>query len=127
MPLICSSRALLVLAGVLIGLALMGAVPPRLEPIPQFPSLMGQVLIAAPGMGDPRFRRTVILIVRHSKEGAFGITINRPMGRHPLAILLEMLGETDVAAQGGIELFAGGPVQPEAAFVIHTTDYQRSE
>jgi putative transcriptional regulator len=26
-----------------------------------------------------------------------------------------------------VQIFAGGPVQPEAIFVIHTTDYTRSE
>src|SRR5262252_6566409 len=127
MPSLGSRRPVLAFAALLIALVLTAAVPPRLEPVPQFPSLMGQLLIAAPGIGDPRFRRTVILIVRHSKEGAFGLTINRPLGVHTLASLLAMLGEADAAATGEVQLFAGGPVQPQAAFVVHTADYQRSE
>jgi putative transcriptional regulator len=89
--------------------------------------LAGQLLIASPQIGDPRFSRTVILLVRHNKDGAFGIVINRPVGKYPLASLLNSFGENDAAASGSVEVFAGGPVQPEAAFVIHTADYSRSE
>jgi putative transcriptional regulator len=77
-------------------------------------------------MGDPPFRRTVILVVRHTKEGALGIALNHHMGRFALARLLESLGEKGAAAQGDVEIFAGGPVEPEAAFVIHTAEYKRS-
>src|SRR5262250_930942 len=116
MPSLGLRRPVLAFTALLIALVLTGAVPPRLDPVPQFPSLMGQVLIAAPGIGDPRFRRSVILIVRHGKEGAFGIAINPPIGEPPFANLLAMLGEPGISAQGTVTLFAGGPVQPEAAF-----------
>jgi putative transcriptional regulator len=127
MPSVWHGRAYFALAGLLLTAALLGAVPPKLELTPPFASLQGQLLIASPGIGDPRFSRTVILIVRHSREGAFGITINRPIGERPLATLLEMLGERNASAGGSVQIFAGGPVQPDAAFVIHTTDYNRSE
>jgi putative transcriptional regulator len=78
-------------------------------------------------MGDPRFRHTVILMVRHGKDGALGIVINRPAGKISLARLFESLGEKDTAPDGEADVFAGGPVQPAAAFVIHTRDYQRGE
>ena len=51
-------------------------------------SLAGQLLIAAPTMGDPRFVQTVILMVRHDHSGAMGIVVNRPLGERPLAALL---------------------------------------
>src|ERR1700688_4491331 len=54
-------------------------------PTPQQASLAGQLLVATPDMGDPRFARAVILIVRHDRTGAFGIVINRPLGEGPLA------------------------------------------
>jgi putative transcriptional regulator len=107
--------------------ALVGAAPPKHEVAPQDPTLAGQVLIASQGIGDPRFYRTVILMVRHNKDGAFGITINRPIGERSLASLLEMLGEKDAQAEGNVQIFAGGPVQPGSAFVVHTADYNRSE
>ncbi len=119
-------RVFLALGAFLLAAALLGAVQAELEPRPDRASLAGQVLIASPEMGDPHFRRTVILVVRHNKDGAAGITLNRPIGRYALASLLESLGEKDTAAQGDVEIFAGGPVQPEAAFVIHTAEYSRS-
>ena len=124
---ICLGRLMLAVCGFLVTGALLGAVPPRLEQGPEHSSLVGQVLIASPKIADPRFQRTVILIVRHSKDGAVGITINRPIGEHSLASLLAMLGENGSSVEGDVQIFAGGPVQPEAIFIIHTTDYARSE
>jgi len=120
-------RLFLVFAAFLLTAALPGTVPPRLDQEPDFPSLVGQVLVASPDMGDPRFQRTVILIVRHNKQGAFGITINRPIGEHSLASLLDMLGERDTSAEGNVQIFAGGPVQPEVGFVIHSAEYVRDD
>jgi putative transcriptional regulator len=96
------------------------------EPAPHV-SIAGQFLVAAPSMGDPRFQRTVILMVRHDREGAFGLVVNRPFGERPLATLLDMLGEKETAAAGTVRLFAGGPVQPERGFVLHSSDYQRPD
>lgn len=126
-PLAFLKRLFLVFGAFLLTAALPGTVPPRLDQEPDFPSLVGQVLIASPNMGDPRFQRAVILIVRHNKQGAFGITINRPIGEHSLASLLEMLGEKDTSAEGNVQIFAGGPVQPEVGFVIHSAEYVRDE
>jgi len=89
-------------------------------------SLAGQLLIAAPAMSDPRFDRAVILMVRHSQTGALGIAINQPLGERPLAVLLDALGEKDSGASGTIRIFMGGPVQPEFAFVLHSSDYRAS-
>jgi len=116
---------LLVFGGLLIAVPLLAAVPPRLELEPEYPSLVGQVLIASPAIGDPRFSRTVLLMVRHTKDGAFGITINRPLGEHSLAQLLELFGESDASAEGSVQIFAGGPVQPGVCFVVHSADYNR--
>ena len=91
------------------------------------PSLKGQLLLASPGMGDPRFRRAVIVMVKHDKTGALGITINRPVGVRALATLLEALGKQAPPGAGTVSLFAGGPVQPEAGFIVHSTEYERKE
>jgi len=42
------------------------------------PSLKGQLLIAAPQLADPNFSRTVVLMIEHTDEGAFGVVLNRP-------------------------------------------------
>src|SRR6202040_3053911 len=72
-------------------------------------SLAGQFLIATPAMRDSRFDHTVILMLRHDQDGAFGIVINRPLGQRPLA---DLLGTKDTAASGNVQVFVGGPVQP---------------
>lgn len=95
-------------------------------PTPQQASLAGQLLVATPDMGDPRFARAVILIVRHDRTGAFGIVINRPLGEGPLADLLRAIGDKDTRTTENIRLFAGGPVQPEVCVVIHSAEYRQS-
>ena len=54
--------------------------------------LAGQILIAMPGMVDPRFDHSVILVCAHSAEGAMGIIINKPLEELTFAGLLEQLG-----------------------------------
>jgi putative transcriptional regulator len=90
-------------------------------------SLAGQFLVATPSMGDPRFAHAVILIARHDKDGAFGLIINRPAAERPLSELLEALGDSGTPVNGTVRLFAGGPVQPELGFVIHSPDYHSAQ
>ena len=90
-------------------------------------SFVGQLLIAAPTMSDPRFAHTVILMVRHDQAGAFGIVINRPVGERSIAALLEAAGDIQTDVAGSVRVFAGGPVQPELGFVVHSADYHRAE
>ncbi len=86
-------------------------------------SLAGQFLIATPAMRDTRFDRAVILMLRHDKDGAFGIVINRPVGERPMS---DLLGTNDTAATGKVQVFVGGPVQPNIGFVVHSSDYHRA-
>jgi putative transcriptional regulator len=106
-------------------LALLAVAPPiaAQQPDEKFVSLAGQFLVATPSMEDQRFARTVILMARHNKDGAFGLIINRPAAERPLSQVLEALGEKGVPVGGSVRLFAGGPVQPELGFVIHSPDY----
>ena len=115
-----------IMAAILLPATLYAALPtPAEAPEQQF--LTGQLLIASPTMGDPRFLQTVILMVRHDRNGALGIVINRPIGDRPLARLLEALGENDPGVAGTVRIFAGGPVQPDIGFVLHSTDYHRPD
>lgn len=125
MPTVWPRRVLLGLAAVLLPAALLHAALPKHRLSPDDISLAGQVLIASERMGDPRFARTVIFMVKHNKDGAFGIAINRPVAERSLASLLELLGEKDVASTDSVRIFAGGPVQPEIGLVVHTPDYRR--
>ena len=86
-------------------------------------SVKGKFLVANPSIKDPRFSRTVILMVRHSEGGAFGLIVNRPGGVAVVA------SDKDKADGEGLKLpaFYGGPVEPERAFVIHSPEYKASD
>jgi putative transcriptional regulator len=113
--------------GAAIGAMLLTAALPAPTAAPQRASLAGQLLIAAPSMRDPRFYQTVIVLVRHDRSGAMGIVVNRPLLERPLAALLEALGEQSAGAAGSVRIYAGGPVEPELGFVVHSAEYRRAE
>lgn len=111
--------------GLLVAASLFLAVPmPSGAAGPEEAFLTGQFLIASPSMGDPRFYHAVILVVHHDKEGALGIVINRPVAAEPMQRLLEELGQQGAKASGTVEVFAGGPVQPNVGFVLHSAEYK---
>lgn len=92
--------------------------------------LNGKVLVAMPGIGDPRFERAVIYLCAHSADGAMGLVINRVSNQITFPALLEKLGI--ISATSRIELYpdvarktvqSGGPVEAGRGFVLHTTDY----
>jgi putative transcriptional regulator len=115
-----------VLAAAMLALVLTAALPVPTA-LPQRASLAGQLLVAAPSMGDPRFYQTVIMLLRHDRTGAMGIVVNRPLQERPLAALLEALGEKADGATGNVRIFAGGPVQPELGLVLHSAEYRRAD
>jgi putative transcriptional regulator len=116
------------LAAMLASALWLDAARPTAAQTPATVSLAGQFLVASPSMGDPRFDRTVILMVAHDRNGALGIVINRPIGERPIATLLQRLGEQDTSGvTGNVRVFSGGPVQPGVGFVIHSADYGRAQ
>ena len=98
--------------------------PPALAP-PQA-TLAGDLLVASPHIGDPRFRHTVILIVEQGDGGALGIVVNRPLAVVPLAGLLKAMGLSGAGVKATIRIFAGGPVDPSAGFVLYSADDRRA-
>jgi putative transcriptional regulator len=127
MPLSWFERPLLALAAILLPATLVYAALQNPAEPPGQASLAGRILIASPGLRDPRFDHTVVLMVRHSAGGALGIVLNHPLGERPLASLLDAIGENSSGITGTSRIFSGGPVQPEIGFVIHSTDYHRPE
>src|ERR1700727_109170 len=82
--------------------------------------LDGQLLIAMPVMGDPRFERSVIYLCAHSSEGAMGIIVNRPAGSIDFPELLVQLDIIEKADQiklpenaETMKVLKGGPVETE--------------
>ncbi len=122
------SRRLILSAVMAVLPALLSAAPtPLPENEPAAGSLRGQLLIAAPSMGDPRFVHAVILMVRHDRTGAFGIMVNRPVEERTLRSLLAAIGKPDDTVQGSMRVFAGGPVELGAGFIVHTADYHHAD
>lgn len=80
----------------------------------------GKLLVARPGMPDERFRQSVILLVEHSEKGAFGLIVNRALQKIPLSALFRSFNIRAPQAVGDVEIHYGGPVSPDAGFVLHT-------
>ena len=127
MCLMSVQRLGLIAAAVSLSATLVYAALPERSEVPEQTFVTGQLLVASPTMGDPRFVQTVILMVRHDRNGALGIVINRPLGDRPLAKLLEALGDKEAGVTGTVRIFAGGPVQPDVGFVLHSADYHRAD
>jgi putative transcriptional regulator len=84
----------------------------------------GQLLIAMPGISDPRFDRAVILICAHDSEHAMGLALNRPVEGLTIPDLLERLQIEGQARLAPDLVLMGGPVERERGFVLHTDDYE---
>ena len=82
-------------------------------------NLTGKVLIAMPGMADPRFAHSVVLICAHGDDGAMGIVLNKPL---PGIGFADLLGQLGIDAEGrapAVPVHFGGPVEPGRGFVLH--------
>ncbi len=85
--------------------------------------LTGHMLIAMPGMQDPRFDKSLIYMCAHSPEGAMGLVVNRALESLTFPDLLEQLEIDCVADDERINVHFGGPVESGRGFVLHSADY----
>jgi putative transcriptional regulator len=84
--------------------------------------LNNQFLVAMPTLKDTNFSHTVSYLCQHNDQGALAIVINRPTGMTLGDILDQMQIKTSFESVRQIPIYAGGPVQIERGFIIHTTD-----
>jgi len=70
-------------------------------------SLQGQLLIASPGLVDPNFARTVVLIAAHGEEGALGLILNRELTT-PLSQVWGQVSQSECSRTENVR--HGGPV-----------------
>ena len=92
--------------------------------------LDGQMLIAMPGIGDPRFERSVIYICAHNDSGAMGIIVNKTA---PLMLFSDLVSQLNIPAAAEVHepppalmnlpVLFGGPVEQNRGFVLHSKDY----
>ena len=84
--------------------------------------LSGKLLLAMPGMADPRFERAVIALCMHDENGAIGIGIGHKLAGNSFRGLLKQL-DIDPGEAPDCAVHHGGPVEPGRGFVIHSTDW----
>jgi putative transcriptional regulator len=77
-------------------------------------TLRGQLLVAGPGLVDPNFRRTVVLLGEHGDEGAMGVVLNRVSS----ALVDEAVPPIASLTGPDAPVYVGGPVQPQAVVVL---------
>ena len=86
--------------------------------------LAGRLLIAMPGIGDPRFQRAVIFLCAHDAQHAMGLAVNRPVPGLSVGNVLRRLKiESSIKLPEDLVLM-GGPVERDRGFVLHTDDYR---
>jgi putative transcriptional regulator len=89
-------------------------------------SLIGQYLLAMPGIGDPRFEKAVIAICAHDANGALGIGVGQLVPRLGLHGLLAEL-KIDPGVAPDVPVHLGGPVETQRGFVLHSPDWGGGE
>ena len=120
-------RWLLAAAAIVLPATLLHAALPTDTNIPNRVFLTGQLLIASPQLRQSAFDHAVILVAQHNRDGAFGIVINRPIDKKPIAKLMTAFGIDASGITGSVRVFAGGPVDPSVALVLHSADYNRPD
>ena len=92
--------------------------------------LDGQILIAMPGMQDPRFHRSLVYLCAHSADGAMGLIVNKRADDLKLKDLFGKLGIPIGDGPSGIArkpVHYGGPVEMGRGFVLHSSDYHSDD
>ena len=84
--------------------------------------LTGQLLLATPGMSDPRFARAVIAVCAHDADGALGVGIGALVAGLGFHDLLDQF-EIDPGGSDNAPVHFGGPVEPRRGFVLHSLDW----
>lgn len=111
---------------------LMRKIPPESQnDFPSGESLSGKLLLAMPGMGDPRFHKAVILICAHDKNGAMGLVVNHAL---PGLVFSELLKQLGISSEINIEfsskdmtVMCGGPVDNSRGFLLHSNDFKQTD
>ena len=83
----------------------------------------GKLLIAPPGMPDPRFRKTVVFMWRHDVSGAAGVVINKRCQRPTFKHVCQ---EGRIKLKEGVNppVYYGGPILNNVVGVLHSTEYK---
>jgi putative transcriptional regulator len=86
--------------------------------------LNGRLLIAMPGIGDPRFEHAVVLVCLHNEEHAMGVRVNLPVDGMTISGVLQRLGVEGDVRDPKQRVLMGGPVERERGYVLHSDDFE---
>ena len=84
--------------------------------------LSGKLLLAMPGMSDPRFERAVIVVCVHDENGAIGVGIGHKRAGISVRGLLRQL-DIEPGEAPDVAVHHGGPIEPGRGFILHSTDW----
>lgn len=91
------------------------------------PSLAGRLLVAMPGIDDPRFVQAVILVCAHDADHAMGLRIDQPAPDVDLAGVLAAMDMPAPQAGSPRPVLMGGPVERQRGFVLHSDDWMAAD
>jgi len=86
--------------------------------------LAGRLLIAMPGIGDPRFEHAVVLVCIHNADHAMGVRINLPIEGMTVGAVLQRLEVEGAPREPMQPVLLGGPVERERGYVLHSDDFE---
>jgi len=95
-------------------------------------SLAPSFLLSMPQLLDPNFSRTVVLLCKHSEEGAFGLVVNRPLVTAG-PVVVEVRAQSDTAghktevSEHELQVWVGGPVEPQSSWILDGDDSDIAE
>ena len=78
-------------------------------------SLAPALLLSMPQMLDPNFTRTVVLLCKHSEDGAFGLVLNRPLVTTG-TVMVHL--DPPVSTDRELDVWVGGPVEPQRSWML---------
>ena len=93
-----------------------------------YTSVKDHFLIATEKMKDDRFSKTVIVMLESDEDGAWGLVINKRLGKMPIALLIDPSLNTSEEREDlykiDIPIFWGGPVDTKKVFILHSNEYK---
>ena len=90
-------------------------------------SLAPCFLLSMPQLLDPNFNRTVVLLCKHSEDGAFGLVVNRPLvTAGPVVVEVhapsDAAGQQTAVSEHELQVWVGGPVEPQSSWILDGHD-----
>ena len=86
--------------------------------------ITNQFLIALPNMVDPIFKKSIIYICEHNKDGYMGLIINKPIDNNNAKIFTEI---NTMCTNKLSAIYFGGPVNLNQGIVLHDNNYSINE